>query len=152
MSLRTAIAGSRWARSLIAFHLGLVFTGLVPNLVSRPLHMALVAALGAGLAAARGAKLAGGAGAARAGIAACLWVAFKPRGARATSTASSKVTSSHCRRRRAAADGAGGRAPRDRLAAAAGGGAGARSTACSASMSRRVRPLGHCRWAASWAP
>lgn len=27
----------------IAFHLGLIFSGLVPNLVSRPLHMALVA-------------------------------------------------------------------------------------------------------------
>ena len=25
----------------IAFHLGLIFYGLVPNLVSRPLHMAL---------------------------------------------------------------------------------------------------------------
>lgn len=30
------------AAALVAFHIGLVFSGLVPNLVSRPLHMALV--------------------------------------------------------------------------------------------------------------
>ncbi|TCP38033.1 TRAP transporter permease [Rhodovulum marinum] len=37
----------RWLRlglavGLIAFHLGLIFSGLVPNLVARPLHMALI--------------------------------------------------------------------------------------------------------------
>ncbi len=27
---------------LVAFHLGLIFSGLVPNLVARPLHVALI--------------------------------------------------------------------------------------------------------------
>jgi len=31
-----------FAALLVAFHLGLIFSGLVPNLVSRPLHMALI--------------------------------------------------------------------------------------------------------------
>ena len=34
----------------IAFHLALVFSGLVPNLVSRPLHMALIDHVGSAVA------------------------------------------------------------------------------------------------------
>lgn len=60
----------------IAFHMGLIFSGLVPNLVSRPLHMALalpwVFVFAAGT---RATKLAGGVPCA-AGIAACLYIVF----------------------------------------------------------------------------
>jgi len=57
------------------FHIGLIFSGLVPNLVARPLHMALVLpwvfAYGAvGLRAWLGWAVAG------IGIAGCLWIAF----------------------------------------------------------------------------
>ncbi|SIO53390.1 TRAP transporter, 4TM/12TM fusion protein [Rhodovulum sp. ES.010] len=43
----SATSPARWlwlalAVLLIAFHLGLIFSGLVPNLVARPLHMALI--------------------------------------------------------------------------------------------------------------
>jgi len=63
----------------IAFHLWLIFSGLVPNLVSRPLHMALAVpwimfALKGGLAA-RSLGWALGAG----GIAVCIWLATSHR-------------------------------------------------------------------------
>ncbi|WP_295316649.1 TRAP transporter fused permease subunit [Roseobacter sp.] len=59
-----------------AFHIGLIFFGLVPNLVARPLHMALVLpwvfVFGA---ATRGAALRGAIIAA-VGVAGCLWIAL----------------------------------------------------------------------------
>jgi TRAP transporter 4TM/12TM fusion protein len=60
----------------VAAHLGLILYGLVPNLVARPLHMALLLpwVFVAGAASARGA--AGGAVLAGAGIAACVWIAW----------------------------------------------------------------------------
>ena len=75
---------ARWSRglwlllaaALVAYHLSLVFSGLVPNLVSRPLHMAfilpfvLLTAAGGWFRRATGVLLAG------AGIAAALWVAW----------------------------------------------------------------------------
>jgi len=68
--LRLALAGL-----LIAFHLGLIFSGLVPNLVARPLHMALalpwIFVFGARTARGR----ATGAVWAALGIGAALWVA-----------------------------------------------------------------------------
>lgn len=66
----------------IAAHLGLILYGLVPNLVARPLHMALllpwvfVAGASSRLAALIGWVLAG------AGIAACLWIAWSHRALR----------------------------------------------------------------------
>lgn len=60
----------------IGFHLWLIFSGLVPNLVSRPLHMAL-ALPWAMLFVARGrAELISGAVLGTAGLAACLWLVF----------------------------------------------------------------------------
>lgn len=60
----------------IGFHLWLIFSGLVPNLVSRPLHMAL-ALPWALIFIARGPReKATGAVLAALGIAACLWVAW----------------------------------------------------------------------------
>jgi TRAP transporter 4TM/12TM fusion protein len=64
-----------WAIATVAFHIWLIFSGLIPNLVSRPLHLLLtipwiffVGARGSPLA--RGAAYATGA----AGIAACLYI------------------------------------------------------------------------------
>ncbi len=61
---------------VVAFHIGLIFSGLVPNLVARPLHMALVLpwvfVFGA---ATRFAFWSGGLICAI-GIAGCLWIAF----------------------------------------------------------------------------
>ncbi|MBC00109.1 MAG: TRAP transporter permease DctM/Q [Rhodobacteraceae bacterium] len=59
----------------IAFHLALVFSGLVPNLVSRPLHMALALPFVLVLLARTPAERWSGAAIAAIGIAACLWVA-----------------------------------------------------------------------------
>jgi len=60
----------------IAFHLWLIFSGLVPNLISRPLHMAL-ALPWAMLFLARGRfELITGMVLGAAGLAACLWVAL----------------------------------------------------------------------------
>ncbi len=59
---------------LIAFHLSLVFSGLVPNLVSRPLHMALALPWVLVLAARGPAARVSGAVVAGLGLAACLWV------------------------------------------------------------------------------
>lgn len=66
-----------FATLLVAFHLGLIFSGLVPNLVSRPLHMALVlpwifvfvpAGTGRRISGALLCALGGGA---------CLWIAWQ---------------------------------------------------------------------------
>ena len=63
----------------IAFHLGLIFSGLVPNLVSRPLHMALalpwILLLPALESGRRGAALFGG-GVTVVGVGLCLWIAW----------------------------------------------------------------------------
>ncbi|MCR4265627.1 TRAP transporter fused permease subunit [Nitratireductor sp. ZSWI3] len=67
------------AAVLVAFHLGLIFSGLVPNLVSRPLHMALILPwLLVFVPSSRPMRLSGLVLAA-AGIAASLWVAFNER-------------------------------------------------------------------------
>lgn len=60
----------------IAAHLGLILYGLVPNLVARPLHMALLLpwVFAGAAASARGAVV--GWALAGAGIAACLWIAW----------------------------------------------------------------------------
>jgi hypothetical protein len=59
-----------------SFHLGLIFSGLVPNLVSRPLHMALalpwIFLFAAKAAGERGQRR----GAAGSASAACLWIAW----------------------------------------------------------------------------
>ncbi|GMG83101.1 TRAP transporter fused permease subunit [Paralimibaculum aggregatum] len=62
--------------AVIVFHLGLIFWGLVPNLVARPLHMAL--ALPWVLVFAARTPLGRGSGAALAalGIGGCLWIAW----------------------------------------------------------------------------
>ncbi|MDW3183212.1 TRAP transporter fused permease subunit [Roseobacter sp.] len=64
------------AFGLVAFHLALIFSGLVPNLVSRPLHLALALPwiLLAG-AQSRMMRLSGAA-LAVAGVGACFWVAW----------------------------------------------------------------------------
>ncbi|MEM7059475.1 MAG: TRAP transporter fused permease subunit [Pseudomonadota bacterium] len=60
----------------IAFHLGLIFSGLVPNLIARPIHLAL-ALPWVLIHAAKGRWLLGtGAGLSAVGIAACMWVAW----------------------------------------------------------------------------
>ncbi|KXF75614.1 TRAP dicarboxylate transporter subunit DctM [Paramesorhizobium deserti] len=63
------------AALLVAFHLGLIFSGLVPNLVSRPLHMALILPWLLIFVPSSGLKRLSGWVLAVAGIAACLWVA-----------------------------------------------------------------------------
>ena len=61
---------------VIVFHLGLIFIGLVPNLIARPLHMALILPWVLVFAASsRGARVSGIAFAAL-GIGACLWIAI----------------------------------------------------------------------------
>lgn len=60
----------------IAFHMGLIFSGLVPNLVSRPLHMALALPWVFVFAARTRATRLGGGVACAAGIAACLYIVF----------------------------------------------------------------------------
>ncbi len=60
----------------IAFHLWLVFSGLVPNLVSRPLHMALALPWVLVFLARGPVERATGLGLAALGIPACLWVAW----------------------------------------------------------------------------
>ncbi|MEM9140604.1 MAG: TRAP transporter fused permease subunit, partial [Pseudomonadota bacterium] len=60
----------------ITFHLGLIFSGLVPNLVARPLHMALALPWVLVFAAKGRVSLATGWVLALAGIAACLWIAW----------------------------------------------------------------------------
>ncbi len=60
----------------VAAHIGLIFYGLVPNLVSRPLHLALILPwVFVFPATGRGAQVSGSLIAAL-GIAACIWIAF----------------------------------------------------------------------------
>ncbi|MEW9921568.1 TRAP transporter permease [Marimonas sp. MJW-29] len=59
-----------------AFHLGLIFYGLVPNLVSRPLHMALVLPWVFLFAVEGRVRQISGAAIAAIGIACCLWIAW----------------------------------------------------------------------------
>ena len=63
------------AALLVVFHIGLVFYGLVPNLVSRPLHLALILPW-AFVFGARGWRLASGVVLAALGVAAAVWVAW----------------------------------------------------------------------------
>ncbi|MEM7498170.1 MAG: TRAP transporter fused permease subunit [Pseudomonadota bacterium] len=60
---------------VIVFHLGLVFSGLVPNLVARPLHMALALPFVLVLGARGPVERVTGWALAGLGIAACLWIA-----------------------------------------------------------------------------
>ncbi|EKF20704.1 TRAP transporter permease [Nitratireductor pacificus] len=73
MTHRTLLA--TLAALLVAFHLGLIFSGLVPNLVSRPLHMALILPWLLVFTPATGLTKLTGWLLALAGIAASLWVA-----------------------------------------------------------------------------
>ena len=76
---RVGLVPSLWlalAAVSVAFHVGLVFWGLVPNLVARPLHMALVLPF-ALVWGASGHGLATGAAVAALGCAAALWVALR---------------------------------------------------------------------------
>lgn len=71
-------AGLGWtalAAALVAFHLGLVASGLVPNLVSRPLHMAFILPF-VFVHGAAGWRLRSGIALAGLGVAATLWVAW----------------------------------------------------------------------------
>ncbi|PVB62552.1 TRAP transporter fused permease subunit [Labrenzia sp. 011] len=63
------------AVTLVVFHLGLIFSGLVPNLVSRPLHLALALPWIFVFAGGGQIRRVSGAFFCIAGIAACLWVA-----------------------------------------------------------------------------
>lgn len=60
----------------IAFHLGLIFSGLVPNLVSRPLHMALLLPWVFVLAARNRVELLSGIALTVIGLASCAWIAW----------------------------------------------------------------------------
>lgn len=61
---------------LVAYHIGLIFWGLVPNLVARPLHMALVLPWIFIFAAANRAQLISGTVFAAFGISAAVWIAW----------------------------------------------------------------------------
>ncbi|MEM6441100.1 MAG: TRAP transporter fused permease subunit, partial [Pseudomonadota bacterium] len=61
---------------VIVFHLGLIFSGLVPNLVARPLHMALALPWVLIYAARPGAERASGVVLAGLGVVSCLWIAW----------------------------------------------------------------------------
>ncbi|MDQ2095620.1 TRAP transporter permease [Rhodalgimonas zhirmunskyi] len=63
------------AALLVAFHIGLIFSGLVPNLVARPLHMALILPW-VFLFGARGWRLWSGVVLAGIGIAGTVWIAW----------------------------------------------------------------------------
>jgi TRAP transporter 4TM/12TM fusion protein len=64
------------AAALVAFHLGLIASGLVPNLVSRPLHMALALPWALVFAARPGWERASGWALTALGAGACLWIAW----------------------------------------------------------------------------
>ncbi|MFA0813314.1 TRAP transporter permease [Microbulbifer epialgicus] len=64
---------------LVAFHLGLIFSGLVPNLVSRPIHLALALPWIFLFAEGGFMKKTSGAIICAAGVAACLWVAINQK-------------------------------------------------------------------------
>ncbi len=61
---------------LVAFHLGLIFSGLVPNLVSRPLHLALALPWLFLLVEGRGFYRLSGVVFCLLGVSACLWIAW----------------------------------------------------------------------------
>ncbi|WP_425406195.1 TRAP transporter permease [Hwanghaeella sp.] len=61
---------------LVVFHLGLIFYGLVPNLISRPIHMAFALPWILVLAARPGWERISGILLAALGVAACLWIAL----------------------------------------------------------------------------
>ncbi len=72
------LAAAFWlalAFALVAYHLALVFSGLVPNLVSRPLHMAAILPFALVLRAGPGWGRLSGAVLAALGVAASVWVA-----------------------------------------------------------------------------
>ncbi|MCR9126156.1 MAG: TRAP transporter fused permease subunit [Rhodobacteraceae bacterium] len=72
-------AGRMWvmlAALVVVFHIGLVFSGLVPNLVSRPLHLALVLPWIFVFGAPAGAPRISGVVLTLAGVGACVWVAW----------------------------------------------------------------------------
>jgi len=64
------------ALALVAFHLGLIFSGLVPNLVSRPIHLALALPWIFLFAGGGGVRRLSGVLFCVTGVAACLWVAL----------------------------------------------------------------------------
>ncbi|MCR9215511.1 MAG: TRAP transporter fused permease subunit [Proteobacteria bacterium] len=64
------------AALLVAFHIGLIFSGLVPNLVSRPLHMAFILPWVLVFAASSRWQIISGSFLAAIGIASCLWIVF----------------------------------------------------------------------------
>jgi TRAP transporter 4TM/12TM fusion protein len=80
------VAGPRWLRriapplalTVVAFHLWLIFSGLIPNLVSRPVHMAL-ALPWVFLLERRPGRIARASGAllCAAGLAACAWIVLR---------------------------------------------------------------------------
>jgi TRAP transporter 4TM/12TM fusion protein len=65
--------------AICVFHIGLIFYGLVPNLVSRPLHMALILPWIFVFSASTRTAAASGAIIAALGIGACLWIALNER-------------------------------------------------------------------------
>lgn len=64
------------AMALVAFHIGLVFLGLVPNLVSRPLHLALILPWVFLFGVADRVRFVSGAVLSAIGVASALWVAW----------------------------------------------------------------------------
>ncbi|MBL4667013.1 MAG: hypothetical protein JKY04_06520, partial [Sneathiella sp.] len=76
MSLKERLFWSLFGATSIAFHLGLIFSGLIPNLLSRPLHMALALPWAfIFIAKTRNAKLSG-ALFTLVGLAATFWIAY----------------------------------------------------------------------------
>lgn len=84
MAENSDLPRNRWLRlmwitlavALVAFHIGLIFSGLVPNLVSRPLHLALILPWVFVFGVTGRWKLASGVVLSVIGIAAALWVAL----------------------------------------------------------------------------
>lgn len=64
------------AAVLVAYHIGLIFSGLVPNLVSRPLHMTMVLPWIFVFAARNRSQLVSGILFAALGMAASMWIAW----------------------------------------------------------------------------
>ena len=75
MRRASALAWAGLGLALIAFHLGLIFSGLVPNLVARPLHMALALPWILVFAATSKSERVSGTVFALLGIGGCLWIA-----------------------------------------------------------------------------
>ena len=76
LSPAARLTWSALGAATIGFHLWLIFTGLVPNLVSRPLHMALALPWVLVLVARPGVERWTGVAFCTAGLAACLWIAW----------------------------------------------------------------------------